>query len=514
MNPVQIGRWHNRVRTPAPLADEQILAWQQVITDLDLDDLPLGESEEWLLIRRIQLHSRLDPALGEAAAAHTWRQALKAQLQHWLARADEHNLVRYPNHRAALADMLYRAACQDLSRAWAWRQMGLLANSTAPDALPAAAVLAAAADQLLAEPSHIWPLLSRLIMADAQCGAFTQLLRSLSLSRWYALINACPQTQPYYRQQSASTTSSTAAPTDDPTPAAARPTTPLAAALLHWVRAHAWQAQQQHALLTPLLAAALISPDGYSQAQTGTAAQVLSLAEQALHQALRATSQTLGQHAPSASARAATLRGKSAIDPRREAEPSARLDLPASLDVPGAPDLPAAPELPAAGDWVASQWVGLLFVLNLLPTHQWLAAFEALCEHSNQPPEPDLGRQLLWQLACEHLQVPASDASVQAFCGGWQPQAQQLESGGLRLAARLDPIARTLAAAIERRLAALGLFDLPGLLQRPGWVCLAPGWIEMRQSLERVDVNLRRAALDLNPDWLPWLGCVVRFVYV
>ncbi len=23
----------------------------------------------------------------------------------------------------------------------------------------------------------------------------------------------------------------------------------------------------------------------------------------------------------------------------------------------------------------------------------------------------------------------------------------------------------------------------------------------------------RRAALDLDPGWLPWLGCIVRFVY-
>ena len=40
-----------------------------------------------------------------------------------------------------------------------------------------------------------------------------------------------------------------------------------------------------------------------------------------------------------------------------------------------------------------------------------------------------------------------------------------------------------------------------------------PAWLEVRFALDDADVRVRRAGLDLDPGWLPWLGCVVRFVY-
>ena len=49
--------------------------------------------------------------------------------------------------------------------------------------------------------------------------------------------------------------------------------------------------------------------------------------------------------------------------------------------------------------------------------------------------------------------------------------------------------------------------------RRVAEIVVDPGWIEVRLQLEEVDVDLRRAGLDLDPGWLPWLGAVVRFVY-
>ena len=40
-----------------------------------------------------------------------------------------------------------------------------------------------------------------------------------------------------------------------------------------------------------------------------------------------------------------------------------------------------------------------------------------------------------------------------------------------------------------------------------------PGWIEAHFSLDDVSTELRRAALDLDPGHVPWLGVVVKFVY-
>ncbi len=41
-----------------------------------------------------------------------------------------------------------------------------------------------------------------------------------------------------------------------------------------------------------------------------------------------------------------------------------------------------------------------------------------------------------------------------------------------------------------------------------------PGWIDVDLRLDEVSVDVRRAGLDLDPGYLPWLGCVVRFRYV
>ena len=40
-----------------------------------------------------------------------------------------------------------------------------------------------------------------------------------------------------------------------------------------------------------------------------------------------------------------------------------------------------------------------------------------------------------------------------------------------------------------------------------------PGWLEAHFPLSTVSIDLRRAGLDLDPGYLPWLGVVVRFVY-
>jgi hypothetical protein len=49
--------------------------------------------------------------------------------------------------------------------------------------------------------------------------------------------------------------------------------------------------------------------------------------------------------------------------------------------------------------------------------------------------------------------------------------------------------------------------------QRRAAIVADPGWIEVRLSLDEVSTEIRRVGLDLDPDYVPWLGVVVRFVY-
>jgi len=54
---------------------------------------------------------------------------------------------------------------------------------------------------------------------------------------------------------------------------------------------------------------------------------------------------------------------------------------------------------------------------------------------------------------------------------------------------------------------------LSSVIRRRAEIVADPAWIEARFSLDDVSVAIRRSGLDLNLDWLPWLGAVVRFTY-
>ncbi len=61
-----------------------------------------------------------------------------------------------------------------------------------------------------------------------------------------------------------------------------------------------------------------------------------------------------------------------------------------------------------------------------------------------------------------------------------------------------------------RRRVGIGLHSL---VCRPARLSLTPTHIDVWQDLEAVDLRLRRAGLDLDPGWVPWLGRVLCFHY-
>jgi hypothetical protein len=162
------------------------------------------------------------------------------------------------------------------------------------------------------------------------------------------------------------------------------------------------------------------------------------------------------------------------------------------------------PELADAVERLPSDWAGLPFLLHLVPA----TGLPRLLDPAALAP-------LLWRVATAGLGVPSTDPAVRAFCGGWQPPAAALDhTGELALPAPLAEEADRGAAKLRERLAQ----RLPGseplaLCRRAGMIHFEPGWIELRFPLRSAQAAVRRAALDLDPGWLPWLGCVVRFVY-
>ena len=54
---------------------------------------------------------------------------------------------------------------------------------------------------------------------------------------------------------------------------------------------------------------------------------------------------------------------------------------------------------------------------------------------------------------------------------------------------------------------------LRSLVATPGRVSATDTHVDLWFDLRQSDVRVRRAGLDLDPGWVPWLGCVVRFHY-
>jgi hypothetical protein len=202
--------------------------------------------------------------------------------------------------------------------------------------------------------------------------------------------------------------------------------------------------------------------------------------------------------------------------------------------------------LPAVRVEAETRWGGLLFLVNLLTQlelpSELLDAFPA--------------RPLHWtlhRLALELLPLDPRDPAALAFAGlppDRDPPSQDEPPAADEETAAIAAVATRVTRALHERVAQEPVASTsPGtgevaslseperaseperLLSRPAedgrqatatlrevcrrdaTVSADPGWIELRLRLDQVSVDVRRAGLDLDPDWVPWLGAVVRFVY-
>ncbi|WP_291994988.1 hypothetical protein [Candidatus Accumulibacter sp. ACC003] len=56
----------------------------------------------------------------------------------------------------------------------------------------------------------------------------------------------------------------------------------------------------------------------------------------------------------------------------------------------------------------------------------------------------------------------------------------------------------------------IGLYSL---VCRPAGIAITATHVDVRQGINAVDLRIRRAGLDIDPGWVPWLGRVLRFHY-
>ena len=452
---LSIATWRSRYRTAELPSDEQLCAWDDAPRRLPVPDT--AETEAIVCIRSLSLRTRIRGADGTARLGGVLAEALEAGIAAALldreAPSRAGDVVVWRDRREAIADLVHRACAGDLSRAWAWRQAGLLPGGATQDAAEA---LDAAVALLDAEPELAWPVLARLILAEAEAGSLTVLLSALPARHWDALLPAATPDAPAAAQ------------------AAATPGDAVSAALLAWVHARPLLARQHRRALDRLIARA---------GSRGAAASASKLAAARLAlDAIVGTAPVLERAAPHHEAATAARQVETA-----SVAPSPR----AMANAPPAPDLPplSAP--------LATAWGGLLFLLPLLPATGLLDAVE----------EDALPVGL--HAIGVALGVPPDDPVLPAFRGGAELPACDLPDQFAAIAIAV------LEAALQDRLGAPDDREtwLPGLCRRDALLTIEPGWVEAEFPLSSADVRLRRGAIDLDPGHLPWLGCVVRFRY-
>ena len=130
----------------------------------------------------------------------------------------------------------------------------------------------------------------------------------------------------------------------------------------------------------------------------------------------------------------------------------------------------------------------------------------------------ELGRQLLDRAAPDAEPAGADDPARLAFCG-LSPRSDAPRPPEPRARELIGLDAASVVATLRERLPepAPDRGD-PALLlsvcRRHAVINADPGWINAVLRLNEVSVDVRQSGLDLDPDYLPWLGCVVRFRYV
>lgn len=365
-------------------------------------------------------------------------------------------------------------------------------------ALTLAALREHAWSVLAAEREGIWPLLVRLLRSEGSTGAFTALVRTMPEPRWRAVLAQAPQTHAFNACAGQVRRGARIA--------AIAFDNPGAGALLVWARTQPVLARR-HEHIVAVMLAALGKVQGLHPARA---------AWQALDTVLPGPAPRQPRAAPAGTAAAGSAGGAAngvQADASDGGEPAvpALVAFDASAAAPGrdAPEggeeLPAAPALPDVAAWQPTSWAGLVFLLQLVPASGVLSHPQA----ASQLPA------FLWRLAVA-LGIPGGDAAVQAWCGGWLPGAAERDAPGA-LWAEADALAARTAAAWEQWLAhhAPDLHPprLAAVCRRPGRIRFEPGWIEVHLPLDAADARLRRLALDIDPGWLPWLGCVVRICY-
>jgi hypothetical protein len=522
MNDLSIGRLTATVADwPDPALVPRML---QGVADDRLEDAvrrnPLPDGE-WC-VRRVDLDLRLDPGRPSGALESDWADQIVIALRQSL-RDGARDVVHYERPEEALDDLLSGLATGDHERAWAWRQVGVLAIG---DPEPGEAPRELCVRVLDRWPYGVAAALARLVRRTGPAAVH----RLLGVAGWTRVAELAAR--------EAGTTLprlvATAAPGSDAAPTGAVPdavstaasNTPApagtpglprdvgstrlgvavvdASTLAGALRGSGLRADQATLLVWAVLV--LAGTDPAALRRPDAPAVVLAVAEllrPAAGKGLATARVSRRRHTEPPGRRAAARRA----DPEGSSGPPADV----TAEAVGSPEGEAEPGAAAVGADTA--WGGLLYLLNT-------AADAGLPDALEEP--PFLGRPVPWvvqQLGVRLVPAPSDDPAVLALSGLDPELSGDDAPPDEQEAAALDQHAARWCAATAARLRSSpadptsDVDVVRRMACRDALVVREPGWIEVHLGLEDVDLDVRRAGLDIDPGWVWWLGHVVRFRY-
>lgn len=539
MQEVRIHKFETHYRLPTgALAERQRLDQVRALVldtalQLALERAGLPEDGE-LCIRNLFTPICLRLSGTDASLALDWSVALAHAISRALRDGSSPNIVFYYSRRQALMDLVIRVSRGDVRRIWAWRQLKLWRSSDrSSDRANESQAVLELAHALCAEPAMIVPALR--ILADE--GGLPHIANRLTGREWKALavaaLSAIGAAHLLFEADQAPSSrdlrdalrvlngsrllraiTSTCA-LLEASAEARRAVAALAVMDAEPILLRTEGAQIVIGVIAEATRSAHVETLNVIDATDAAIRSAPVEPTNALPEQLTSDHSTSTEqsqlHAPGLAERTASteqsqLRPPGLAERKREAEFE---DADAVIE-------PAEEEAKPVDlrRRAFTSFAGLLFLLGVI---------EDLCLPEEIIAHAALGaRALLWvthQLALALLTIEPNDPAAMAFAGlppDARPPSEEQEAPTEIESRATDAFA---ARIVERLGVLLDLEDASqtGLLEfvccRRAEIVADPGWIEVRFSIDDVATEIRRAGLDLDPGYLPWLGVVVRFVY-
>lgn len=566
MSALMIEQWRKRYRLRAserdllPTIDHTL---QEVLDDYlpaALMELGIGDGEE-LCIRRVRIPLPYRRGRTATDIALDWSRLIAEAIRGELSRGSE-EVLRFVSLRAALLDFAVAVASGDLSRAWAWNQLGL-------SLLPPSPSQAQAREQLLAALSRqpqtiltilgqlgqrrlLIPLLLRYSGAEIQTLWWAWMDHAGVERRWLEIPLAEEQAataQPVHQHGPSPATEASGSLSASPVfgelqqrgdilallPVCPRQWTLLLAMNVQPGLFLSPRQQIAHVLqrIEQWLPMTLVGEPGssvrdHSLSVDGGAADTPldhphGQTESGVHQAsptpIAADSSSTGASSGGPNNATESATSPTADRHPRKATQDSHVDSDSSVQssTATAPNLDQPsrrfqPESSAVA--ISAEFAGLFLLIPLMQRLDLVRRLLAEATLAGQPLA-----WLLWQLLSNLVDIPSQDPALKLFCGVAADQEWPFTPGDLAVNDHHHEVVQRYSEELLQGLLDCIPWELTAadtmqrLCRRSARLFDECAWLELHFRLRDVDTDIRRAGLDLDPDFVPWLGKVVKFRY-